>query len=186
MKELINTSVKSHGKNMDARVACIEASSIATAKSLRTACEQNYCGHYGKNWACPPGVGSYEELTDSLKKYSEAVVVQTIHSLADSFDYEGMMDGQEKHVLLFRAVRDDLRLSLLSCDPGEILGLSAGACTVCENCTYPEGKPCRFPEKSNASLEAYCINVNALLNRCGLEYNNGENTVSYVSLFLKP
>lgn len=185
MKKIIEGLVKSHGNNLDTRIAFIEASSIKTDKSLRTACKQNYCGHYGKNWGCPPGVGTYESLRNSLKNYSDAVVIQTIHKLEDSFDYEGMMAAQEKHVCLFREVREDLRKSLSSNDPTVMLGLSAGACTVCENCTYPEGKPCRFPEKANASIESYCINVNSLLNSCSLEYNNGENTVFYVSLFLK-
>jgi len=46
------------------------------------------------------------------------------------------------------------------------------------------GERCSYPGKAVASLEAYCIDVNALLTTCGIPYNNGVNTVSYVSLLL--
>jgi len=62
--------------------------------------------------------------------------------------------------------------------------LSAGACSVCETCTYPAGKPCRFPNQAISSLEAYGIDVANLIARSGLSYMNGPNTVSYVGLIL--
>ena len=42
-----------------------------------------------------------------------------------------------------------------------------------------------FPDKAIASVESYGINVNSLLLNCGLEYNNGINTVSYVGIVMK-
>ena len=57
-------------------------------------------------------------------------------------------------------------------------------CKICKECTYPDGEECRFPDKAVASVEAYCIDVNALVTSCDIPYINGPNTVSFVGLFL--
>jgi hypothetical protein len=44
--------------------------------------------------------------------------------------------------------------------------------------------PCRFPDKAVASVESHGIDVTALVTSCGIPYNRGPNTVSYVGLFL--
>ena len=67
---------------------------------------------------------------------------------------------------------------------GETLALSAGACSACDACTYPSGQPCRQPHKAMASLESYGIDVAALIERAGLSYTNGPDTVSYVGVLL--
>ena len=41
-----------------------------------------------------------------------------------------------------------------------------------------------MPDKAFGALEAHGVDVAALLGRCGLKYNNGPNTVSYVVLVL--
>jgi hypothetical protein len=41
-----------------------------------------------------------------------------------------------------------------------------------------------MPDQMIASLEAYCIDVAALLEAAGLRYNNGPGTVSYAGLIL--
>ena len=44
--------------------------------------------------------------------------------------------------------------------PGSI-SLSAGSCSICgkENCTRPQGKPCRYPDKLRYSIESIGGNV---------------------------
>ena len=56
--------------------------------------------------------------------------------------------------------------------------------TLASTLTYPDGQECRYPDKAVASVEAYCIDANALLTRCQIPYNNGPDTVSFVGLFL--
>ena len=41
-----------------------------------------------------------------------------------------------------------------------------------------------MPEKAFGALEAHGVDVAALLDCCGLRYNNGPNTVSYVGVVL--
>ena len=47
----------------------------------------------------------------------------------------------------------DALLGLERETPGS-LALSAGGCTLCSDCTRPEGQPCRKPEKMRYSIDA--------------------------------
>ena len=150
-------------------------------KSLHDACSSNSCGRFSTNWACPPGVGAYEDLVARIQSFDQGLVIQSVWTISDSFDIEGMMESQEKHNAMLRSLIDDL-YPVLGSD--RKLTLSAGACSLCEKCTYLENEPCRMPEKAFGALEAHGVDVAALLNRCGLKYNNGPNTVSYVGVVL--
>lgn len=163
------------------RTGVVPVPSIVFSEAFRAACEANQCGQYGANWACPPGVGAPAELIERARRFREGLVVQTVWPLEDAFDFDGMMAGKDKHTAVFRDVFERIGPLL----PGtEKLALCAGACAVCEPCTYPSGEPCRFPERAMSSLEAYGIDVAALIASAGLSYNNGANTVSYVGLIL--
>jgi len=157
----------------------IAVEAIVFNPAFRAACAANPCGKYGTNWACPPGVGTPEELAERVRRFTRGLVIQTVWPLADGFDFEGMMDAADRHNRLFRRVAE-----WMAARHAPILALSAGACECCETCSYVRGEPCRLPEQAIASLEAYCIDVAALLDAAGLRYNNGPETVSYVGLVL--
>lgn len=146
---------------------------------FRDACATNQCGKYGSNWACPPGVGTPEDLAARARRFTRGLVIQTVWPLTDAFDLEGMMDAAARHNALFRRVAARVAAHLTP-----TLALSAGACELCNSCTYTRGEPCCLPDQAIASLEAYCIDVAALLDAAGLRYNNGPDTVSYVGLIL--
>lgn len=146
---------------------------------LRTFCEANRCGKYNRNHACPPSVGPTDEVIAEAKKYSHALVFQTISPLEDSFDYEGMVEAGARHNKLTATLYDEIRQEKPGCFP-----LSAGGCSVCERCAKMDDLPCRFPEKAISSLEAYCINVSQLAAKCDMKYINGVNTVTYFSAIL--
>ena len=101
--------------------------------------------------------------------------------MEDSYDFEGMTKAADIHDGVFGKILEYIRSNE---DLPKVFPLNAGACKVCKDCTYPSGKPCRFPDKAVASVEAYGIDVNALLGLCNIPYNNGTATVSYVGLFL--
>ena len=75
----------------------ITTDKIPFDENLRTYCEANYCGNYGKNYACPPGVGNSKELIAEAKNYKKALIFQTVNQIEDSFDFEGIQifDGIE-------------------------------------------------------------------------------------------
>lgn len=163
------------------RYGVVPVSAMVFNEAFRAACESNQCGKYGTNWSCPPGVGEPAALIERARSFQSGLVIQTVWPLEDMFDFDGMMAGGQKHNALFRCVVARV-VPLLPA--GEKLTLSAGACSICDSCTYPEGEPCRLPEKAVASLESYGIDVARLIESSGLAYNNGPNTVSYVGLLL--
>ena len=164
-----------------AGASVVKTSDIQFSEEFRKLCEQNACGKYGTNWMCPPAVGSFDDVKARVLEFSQGIVFQTVHRLEDSFDFEGMMQAEECHERVFKDILACLQSNLGSRD---VLALNAGDCKVCKQCTYPEGEACRYPDKAIASVEAHCIDVNALVIGCNIPYINGPNTVSYVGLFL--
>lgn len=142
------------------------------------ACRANRCGRYGTCWTCPPGVGDFRELEKKIKRYKYALVCSYKCELEDSFDFEGMMEGNR------RARRDLRRMAeMMRKDGEEITVLGCEGCGLCEKCTYPDA-PCRFPEKAIPSVEACGISVVELAKITGINYNNGANTVTYFTITL--
>ncbi len=164
------------------RYGLVAVGELVFEAAFREACASNQCGRYGTNWACPPGVGAPDALAARARGFRCGLVLQTVWPIEDAFDFEGMLAAGERHNALFRKAVGQVAPLLAA--GGATLALSAGACGVCPSCTYPEGAPCRFPERALASLEAYGIDVARLLEAAGLAYRNGADTVSYVGLLL--
>ena len=61
--------------------------------------------------------------------------------------------------------------------------LSTESCATCEKCTYPDA-PCRHPEQMFPCVESHGIVVTALAERFGVEYQYGNNVVTWFSLLL--
>jgi predicted metal-binding protein len=153
--------------------ALIPTGKIIFAPELLKSCEQNVCGKYNKCWTCPPAV-NYEILKKQILSFTDAFVFNTKFDLEDSFDFEGMMYGQNVH-------------SKISTEMHEMFGktnpvFGAGGCSICKVCAFPNA--CLFPEKTFPSIEAAGINVTELSSSAGMRYNNGENTVTYFSIIL--
>ena len=157
----------------------IDVADIPFDTELRKFCEANRCGKFNRNHACPPSVGTPEELIAKAREYSSALVIQTISPLEDSFDYEGMMEAGARH----NRMTDELYAAIKK-QTSRCLPLSAGGCSVCERCAKMDDQPCRFPDKAISSLEAYCMNVSQLAEKCNMKYINGVNTVTYFSAIL--
>lgn len=177
----IEEKLRSFINDADAQVcpvweyAFIKPSDITFAQSVRDACAANICGKYGKSWTCPPGVGDWQDLRDHFMTYSNVLVFTTCHTLEDSFDFEGMMEGKKAHDELDESILD---LLADETDPYELTGVES--CARCEKCTYPDA-PCRFPHRARKAMEACGINVVKLAADCGIRYMNGQNTVTYFS-----
>ena len=95
-----------------------------------------------------------------------------------TFDYEGIQDAQERHKAAFAALARQARCLWPDCLP-----LTAGSCTLCHKCTWPD-RPCRFPQKRLSSMEAYGLLVSDVCLRSGLAYNYGPDTISFTSCVL--
>ena len=148
---------------------------------FRDMCRQNLCGRYGKNYKCPPAIGEPEDLKSEALSYETAVLIQTIHPLEDSYDFEGMTEGGRIHTENIGKTKEYIKNNITF---ENLLVLGAGGCGLCPKCGALDGTPCRFPDKAIASVEGYCMDVANMTNSHGLNYINGENTVSYVAVFL--
>jgi predicted metal-binding protein len=169
-------------KNLNvANAAIVSVSDIVFSEDVRKYCEMNSCGKYGKNWACPPGVGSVSELREQAHKYKKGLLVQTVHPLKSSFDLRGMMSAKKGHEEVLRNV---MQMAENKYGLNNTLILGAGHCDLCSECTNIIGEPCRFPEKALVSMEACGIDVMKLLKDYGVPYRHGTETVAYVGLIL--
>lgn len=150
---------------------------IRLYEQVRDMCAADKCHSYGKNWACPPGCGSIEECTESMRRYKTGVLVQTTCNLEDEFDYEGMMAAKQRHDEAFIKLSKKLREEYK-----DVLPLGAGNCQLCETCSYPE--PCVAPDEATGSMEGLGMLVKDVCEACGLPYYYGKNTLTYVSCIL--
>lgn len=155
----------------------IAASAVPFDNEVRRLCEQNRCGKFGKTWTCPPAIATIEKLRESLTGFNRFLIFYKVYTLEDSFDWKGMMKGVND----FQSRIFKLKKHIRAKDPAfDFLVLGAGACQVCDACTYPENKPCRFPDDAMHSVESFGIDAMKLMRDNGLKYNNGSNTVTYI------
>jgi predicted metal-binding protein len=154
---------------------------IILDQAVKNLCEQNTCGHYGKNHMCPPAVKGIHEWQKEISQYKKGILVTKAYPLKKKFDMEAIFGG----LLDFQRSLGRIKENLENRHPDQrYLFLGAGACTLCKECTYEKNEPCRFPEKSFPSLEACGIDVMSLSKSAGVKYNNGENTVTYIGAIL--
>ena len=156
----------------------LNLSALQTVPEVREMCAAGRCGAYGHSWSCPPACGTLQQCQSRMGRYSNGILVQTTGSLEDDFDLEGIAAAERRHKKAFADLTRQARLLHPDCLP-----LTAGGCTLCRRCTYPE-KPCRFPPKRLSSMEAYGLLVSDVCTRSGLPYNHGPRTITYTSCIL--
>ena len=104
--------------------------------------------------------------------------MQTVGELEDSYDWEGIKDTGARHRENFGRMLDAAEKEFPS-----FFAMGAGACSLCETCTYPD-EPCRFPRRMAASMEACGLFVSKVCTDNGLAYNYGQNKIAFTSCFL--
>ncbi len=162
------------------RAAFVPVTEIRFDRSFRDICATNACGNYGRCWMCPPDVGDIDEMMARAKTFDTALVYQTVDPLEDSFDFEGMMAAAARSSRISQGLTGVFRGWGL----GRWLQLGAGGCHVCGQCARRTNEPCRHPDLALASLETYGVNVSQLASAAGMNYINGQNTVTYFGALL--
>ena len=152
---------------------------INFSEEVRGMCAQNSCGKFGTNWQCPPAVGSVDENRLICQRFNNALILNTVAELEDSFDFEGMMEAGANHKKTALQIKDFMK-SLTD----DFLMFGAGGCNLCPRCSYLDGEPCRKPDETMPAMEACGIFVVELCKTTGLKYINGQDTVTYFSLIL--
>lgn len=143
---------------------------------VRWVCEHE-CPMYGTTWACPPAVGTVEECRKKCMSYPECLMIASVTEVSDISNIDETLATRPAHEKLTNRVRDEMRE--LGVRP---FILSTEACTICSRCAYLDGLPCRMPGAMHPCVESQGINVTPLLEKFGLEFQYGENVVTWVSL----
>ena len=163
-------------------VGTTSAQNLRAHTEVRDMCAVGKCHMYGKTWACPPGCGTIEEYQQLFDRSDTCIVVQSVGQLEDEFDFETMMETEQVHKERFMALVDKVRAAASDQD-AKATFLSAGACVICKECTYPDA-PCRFPERRLTSMEAAGLVVSDVCTSANIPYNHGKNTIAYSSCVL--
>lgn len=158
--------------------AYLDPKELEFSGRIRWIC-QHECPMYGSTWACPPGVGSVEECKCKCLGYENCLMISTIVEVDDIADINNTLATRQEHEEITNQVAQLMR------DQGvEPYVLSTEACAICERCAYLDGQPCRHPERMHPCVESHGINVIPVLENCGIEFQYGENVVTWVSLLL--
>ena len=162
-----------------AAAAVVDTTQIVFDPSFRPYCEENLCGQYGVNYACPPDCGTVEQMKSRVLSHKKALVLQTIWEISDYSDKPAIKQAKGAHnaaqIRLAKQLRKD------GCD-GFLVG--ASGCALCSLCAIVEGKPCNFPEYQYSCMSAYCIFVKKLTDQCGMEYDCGEGLLAFFGMYV--
>lgn len=159
------------------QISYIDAKDIKYYQWVRDFCEENKCGHFNKNWACPPAVGSVDECRDKLSKYENALIFTGKYKLRREVDYRSMVKAYGEFRELTEKLDENLSTKLK-----DYKVFSIGNCKRCEECSYPE--ECRYPEKLYPAVEAMGINVSELTKLAKVNYAEENLTIIYIGMVL--
>lgn len=161
--------------------ACIiRGDQVVTSETFFDICKSNSCGNFGRCWMCPPDIGDIHELIGKVHSYGQGLLYQTIGTLEDSFDIEGMQEAGFNHARVSQKVESALQGLV----PEKHLHLSCGGCRLCERCAKRDNEPCRHPDKALPPMEGYGIDVYNTTKGTELKYINGQNTVTFFGIVL--
>ena len=154
----------------------LDPKELEFSQRIRWICEHE-CPMYGKSWACPPGVGSVDRCREKCLSYEQCLMIATVTEVADISDIRETLATRPEHEAVTNQVRDLLRQQGV-----EPYILSTEACDICQRCAILDGQPCRMPGKMHPCVESHGINVIPMLESRGLEFQYGENVVTWISL----
>lgn len=129
---------------------------------------------------CPPEIGEISSLIAQACSYPQGLLYQTVGTLEDSFDIEGMFASGAEHACVSQRLQKEA--DLLITNP--FLHLSCGGCHLCPVCAKKTGDPCRHPRQALPPLEGYGVDVYRTAAAAGLPYIHGPNTVTYFGMIL--
>lgn len=155
----------------------LDPGQLKVREDVRAMCAADRCRAYGKNWTCPPAVGTLEECRTKMEQYSRGLLLQTVGHMSKVIDSRCYRETERRHTENLYAFAARIRETF-----PDALCLGAGGCRVCKVCAYPE--PCRFPEKAMSSMEGYGLFVTQVCRDAGVPYSHGERTVTYTACVL--
>jgi len=146
---------------------CLEFGSelLFPEERIRSMCFENKCENYGKNYTCPPYVGSLEEIRIKLGNFHRGLLLQYSKEIDVMSNREAVMQTKtDSHNKILR-----MEKLLLERGAKKVWGMIGGNCGLCDICKATSNEPCLYPDKARVSLEAIAVDVLGLLNMLGLD-----------------
>ena len=123
----------------------IRPKDVETGQWVRWKCQFG-CGGYGSSLVCPPYAPEPQETRQMLDEYRHAVLFEAAprepKKIATALEREVFLSGFYK-----------------------ALGLGAGPCPLCDECSFEEG--CQHPSEARPCMEACGIDVYATVRKHG-------------------
>lgn len=115
------------------------------------------CDNYGQVWVCPPYDFSVPDYWGGFREVCLRGVQLRFspEEQARSYDPEELAERLRQ---LFSRTARQMILRLREEYPRSDI-LTVGGCLLCEQCTRPEGRPCRYPEGIGYTLESLGCDV---------------------------
>ena len=154
----------------------IDPKSLEFSERIRYICTTE-CPMHGKTWACPPAVGAVDACQKRCLQYERCLMIGTVTEVQDITNIQETLATRPPHEEVTNMVRDLFREQGV-----EPYILSTEACEICDRCAWADGLPCRFPDRMHPCVESHGINLIPTLEENGLEFQYGENIVTWYSL----
>lgn len=145
--------------------AMVEPERIPMDPKFRAYCQENLCGKYNANYACPPACGTVEQLRERLCRQQYVLILEKIWPIGGYGDKQGMNCARRAHNAAVLTLMEKARA-------GGFAGFCCGynGCPLCEPCKQETGEPCAFPDRQISCMSAFCIDVAELARRCSLPF----------------
>ncbi len=153
----------------------VKTDELSFSDRIRYICEHE-CPMYAKSWACPPGTGTVTQCRAKCLAYEDAVLIATITEVSDISNIEETLETRAEHEKITAMAANFVREQAK-----DVFILSSEACSICEKCAYPD-EPCRHPERMNPCIESHGIVLSELAEKYGIEFQYGNNVVTWFSL----
>lgn len=127
-------------------------------------CEENRCGNYNANYACPPDCGTPEQMHGKLLSADLALVLQSQWEVSDYASPE-VLTSKKEHSASIRRLLTALRGEGL-----DVFAVGYGGCNLCSPCKRITDEPCAFPDLRMSCMSAYCVDVGKLAERCQMPF----------------
>lgn len=158
--------------------ATINTGQLVFDFSLRKYCEDNVCGMYGANYACPPTCGTPEEMKQKALHYESVLVLRKCVSEI-KFEDRKKIKEEERNVrslmMNFKRQLEQDGYSGLASMPGE--------CHLCEVCELEFGRDCKSPKSIASCVSAYSINMKEVAEICGWHFSFKDGEIAFFCLF---
>lgn len=147
---------------------------------IRAFCQEDKCGNYGKNYMCPPHIGSIDDMKNILLNYSKGILFQ----YSKEFNVKENRKKVEETKLDFHRMILQLEDFMKERGIVELQGLIGGSCALCGSCYARLDKPCPYPEKARPSLESLGIDLMTLLKGLNLDTEFHSDRITWTGCIL--